>query len=193
VADIFDNWESEDDALMRQAAAGDAAAFGRIVRLHQGRISRFALRMLGGDHAEAEDATQETFLRLWRSRCKYQPQGNLIGLTLRIAANTCLDRRRSQDRELDGTSLDEISEVISTDPSPHDALRAATLADAVRDAVAKLPDPQRAVFLLSHYEHLSYREIAEALSCPIGTVASRKSLAVAALQKSIRPWIEEGD
>jgi RNA polymerase sigma-70 factor (ECF subfamily) len=73
---------------------------------------------------------------------------------------------------------------------PEARLEAAALADAVRRAVQALPAPQREVFILSHYEGLSYQEIAGVLGCPLGTVASRKHLALEALRRRLAPWME---
>ena len=149
-----DKPEDEDDARMRRAAKGDAAAFGEIVRAYQGRVGGFAARMLGGDYAAAEDVTQETFLRLWRGRCAYRAQGNLRGFLFQIAANLCRDWRRAEGGRMADT-LDDFPDLASLLPSPADALQAATLADAVRQAVHDLPHGQRAVFVLSHYEGCS--------------------------------------
>ena len=181
--------EDPDDALMRRVARGDADAFGEIVRAYQGRIGAFATRMLGGDRADAEDVTQETFLRLWHGRCRYRPSGNLSGFLLRVAANLCRDRHRAEGGRV-AENLDDLPELFASTLSPEEALQAATLADAVRQAIHDLPEGQRAVFVLSHYDGRAYREIAEILDCPIGTVASRKNLAVAALRRRLGHYRE---
>lgn len=73
---------------------------------------------------------------------------------------------------------------------PEARLQAKALSEAVRAAVLALPEAQRTVFVLSQYEGLGYREIAAVLDCPLGTVASRKHLAVETLRRRLRPWIE---
>ena len=186
--DIFENWESEDDALMRRAAGGDTCAFSRLVAAHQQRVLRFTAGMLGGNADAAEDVTQETFLRLWRTRSTYRPEGKLVTLLLRITTNLCRDTHRSR---VSTESLDTCFQLPSGDASPANQVSAGCLEEAVRDAVSQLPEGQRAVFILSHYEQLSYQEIADALGCPIGTVASRKHGAVVALRMRLRPWLEE--
>lgn len=75
----------DDDSLMRLAADGDAAAFGIIVRAHQVRLVRFAMR-LTGDSDLAQDAVQETFLRLWRVRATYQPRNRRRAFSRQVAA-----------------------------------------------------------------------------------------------------------
>ena len=177
----------DDDALMRRAADGDAQAFGLIVRAHQGRLVRFAARLLGDSEA-AQDAAQEAFLRLWRLRSRYQPRGCLQAYLLRTVRTVCLDHVRAARP---WEALDEGVDTAAPDPAALAQERG--LADAVRRAVLSLPEPQRAVFLLSHYEGLSYAEIAEALDCPLGTVASRKHQATETLRRRLAPWKDPHD
>lgn len=178
----------DDDALMKQAAAGDTQAFGCLVTAYQRRLLRFAHRMLG-DAEAAEDAVQEAFLRLWAGRLRYRPQGRLEHLLLRIVRNACLDQARSRRNEEFAEDGAETSGFLAD--SLERQVEQRTLADAIRQAVQTLPEPQRAVFILSEYEGLSYAQIADVLDCPIGTVASRKHLAVAALRRRLETWTEE--
>jgi RNA polymerase sigma-70 factor (ECF subfamily) len=172
----------DDDALMRRAANGDAQAFGKVVQAHQGRLVRFAARLLGDTDA-AQDAAQEAFLRLWRLRTRYQPRGCLQAYLLRTVRSVCLDHARAA-RPCE--PLEEGADAGAPDPAA--LAQGLGLADAVRRAVLSLPEPQRAVFLLSHYEGLSYAEIADALDCPVGTVASRKHQATETLRRKLSAW-----
>ena len=172
----------DDDALMRRAADGDAQAFGAIVAAYQARLARFAARLLGDPEA-AQDAAQEAFLRLWRRRTHFQPRGCLQAYLFRAVRSACLDHIRAARP---WEALGEGAGGDSSDPAV--LAQAHGLADAVRRAVLSLPEPQRAVFLLSHYEGLSYAEIAEALDCPLGTVASRKHQAAETLRRRLAPW-----
>lgn len=175
----------DDDALMRQAANGDAQAFGQIVQAYQSRLVRFAARLLGDSEA-AQDAAQEAFLRLWRLRHRYEPRGCLQAYLLRTVRSVCLDHARtSRPWEAWGEGADMAV------PDPAALAQGRGLADAVARAVLSLPEPQRAVFLLSHYEGLSYAEIAEALDCPVGTVASRKHQATETLRHKLSSWKDE--
>lgn len=172
----------DDDALMRRAANGDAQAFGLLVQAYQGRLVRFAGRLLGDSDA-AQDAAQEAFLRLWRLRTRYQPRGCLQAYLLRTVRSVCLDLARAT------RPWEPLEEGTSSDaPDPAALAQGHGLADAVRHAVLSLPEPQRAVFLLSHYEGLSYAEIADALDCPVGTVASRKHQATETLRRRLAAW-----
>ena len=105
---------------------------------------------------------------------------------MRLTRNVCLDYSRATPPLavlLDETE-DSGSNVART-------VEAQALGEDVRRAVQQLPEGQRAVFVLSHYEGLTYREVAEALDCPIGTVASRKRTAVEALRQQLCQWNEE--
>ncbi len=175
----------EDDMWMRQAAAGDSRAFGRIVARHQTRLVRVAARLLS-DPELAQDAAQEAFLRLWRARHRYQPSGRLAALLLKITRNVCLDRAGRTEAE----EWTEAREAAQAHDDPAAQAEGGALAEAVRRAVGSLSEPSRTVFILSHYEGLSYADIAAALDCPLGTVASRKRLAVEALRRKLAHWVE---
>ena len=170
---------------MRRVADGDTQAFGQIVRAHQARLTRFATRLLADPDA-AQDAAQEAFLRLWRLRQRYQPRGCLQAYLLRAVRTICLDYSRA------ARPWEALSEAQDDDqPTPSAQAEAASLADAVALAVASLPEAQRAVFVLSHYEGLTYGEIADVLDCPVGTVASRKHQATETLRRKLSTWRDE--
>lgn len=148
---------------------------------------RFAARLLGDSEA-AQDAAQEAFLRLWRLRSRYQPRGCLQAYLLRTVRSVCLDHVRvARPWEALGEGVDAAA------PDPATLAEAHNLADAVRLVVLSLPEAQRAVFLLSHYEGLSYAEIAGALDCPLGAVASRKHQATETLRRRLAPWRDTHD
>ena len=186
----------DDDGLMRRAAGGDTLAFGVLVRTYQARLVRFAAR-LTGDSDLAQDAVQEAFLRLWRGRATYEPRGCLQAYLFRAVRSGCLDYARTsrptdaldENAEADApgpAALDENAEADA--PGPAALAEARSLADAVRFAVQSLPEMQRAVFILSEYEQISYAEIAGVLDCPVGTVASRKHQAVETLRRKLSSW-----
>lgn len=175
----------DDDALMRRAAAGDTQAFTQVVQTYQARLVRFATRLLNDSEA-AQDAAQEAFLRLWRLRDHYQPRGCLQAYLLRTIRTICLDYARA------ARPWDALGNGTETDtPSPESIAQRRGLADAVAQAVQSLPEAQRAVFILSQYEQLSYAEIAEALGCPVGTVASRKHQATETLRRKLASWRDQ--
>ncbi|RYG47181.1 RNA polymerase sigma factor [bacterium] len=174
----------EDDALMERAKGGDTRAFDAIVRSHQHRLQRFAVRMAGGDAARGADVAVGAFLRLWEARSSYRPEGKLGALLLRTAYRLLIDDFR-QNRP--ASSLEESSSIFVGDPL---RVEQTALAQAVRDAVSELPETQRAVLVLSVYEGLSYDAISEVLAIPAGTVASRKNQALKTLRRRLDAWGE---
>jgi len=174
----------EDDVLMERAKRGDAAAFDAIVRRHQDRLQRFAIRMAGGDPARGQDVAVGAFLRLWENREAYRPQGRLGAWLLQTAYRLLVDDVR---RNRPG---DEVDEAIDPKAGPHVRFEKNAQAQAVRDAVAALPEAYRAVIVLSVYEELTQAEIAEILEIPAGTVASRKATALDTLRRRLAAWSE---
>jgi RNA polymerase sigma-70 factor (ECF subfamily) len=180
----------DEDILMQQVAEGDMQAFRRLVTAYQPRLLRFARRMLPTDRTFAEDVVQEAFVRLWHTRSRYQATGQLGCFLLRIVRNLCLDAVRDAPPAL---SLETTEDLPAPGGSLHQQAEARALVNAVRRAVQELPELQRSVFVLSHYEGLSYAEIARTLECPVGTVASRKRLAVETLRRRLGAWNEGED
>jgi RNA polymerase sigma-70 factor (ECF subfamily) len=178
---------ADNDALMRRVADGDTQAFAQIVAAYQGLLVRFATRCLG-DADAAQDAAQEAFLRLWRQRQRYEPRGCLQAYLLRTVRTVCIDCTRASHPwdSWDADSKDAT-------PGPETLAQLSGLAEAVACAVQSLPEGQRAVFILSQYEGLSYAEIAAILACPVGTVASRKHQATETLRRKLSSWRDDHD
>jgi len=174
-----------DDRLMERAAAGSTEAFDAIVRRHQHRLQRFSTRMLGGDAAKGADVAVGALIRLWESRASYQPCGKLESWLIRTANRLCLDQIEKQ-RPTVPLDLDKPSASMSAEA----LVEQDALAESVREAIAALPESHRAVLVLSVYEGMSYREVAEALDLSVGTVASRKNHAIAVLRRRLVGWID---
>jgi RNA polymerase sigma-70 factor (ECF subfamily) len=138
--------------------------------------------MLCGDGDAGADVAQEAFVRLWQQRDRYDPRGSLRSYLLRVAHNLCLDRLRGAKHE---APWDECQE--QTPAAARDAL----LAHAIREAVMTLPPTQRAVFVLTEYEGLSYQETAAALEISPGRVASAKHDAVSGLRRRLASLADE--
>lgn len=173
---------NEDDVEMERAKAGDRVAFDTLVRRHQHRLQRFAIRMAGGDAARGADVTVGVFVRLWEGRAAYRPEGKLEAWLLRAAYRMIVDAAR---RERRSAALDEC---VDSRRDAHLAFERATHAEAIRQAIADLPEGQRAVVVLSVYEELTQEAIAEALGIPPGTVASRKAHALRTLRRRLAAW-----
>jgi RNA polymerase sigma-70 factor (ECF subfamily) len=169
--------EQNPDALLaRSAARGDRPSFARLVDLHRRSVYGLAFRLLR-DPEEARDAAQETFVRAWGAISTYdaaQPFGPWI---LRIARNHTLDllRRRvpaGRQVALDAAPEDgaPATELAGDGPAADTLLEQAQARATLEAAVAALPANYREVIQLFHVEQLSYKEIAETLDVPMGTV-----------------------
>jgi len=159
--------ESEiDESTLRRLAGGDPAALADCFRVHGARVWRLA-RALLGQAADADDATQEIFLRVREKAAGFGGRGSFSGWLRRLAVNHCLNllaRRRSRQERVEALEPDSLAV-----PAPV----ALDTLDSLERALARLPDDQRAALALREIEGLSYREIAGTLAIPIGTVMSR--------------------
>ena len=162
--------EEQERTLVVRAQAGSQAAFSALVRVNMQKVHRaaFAITHNGED---AADIAQETFVRAYRNLDKFDASRPLFPWLYRIARNLCINRiRRVTNRE---TSLPDFDVVRDSRSGPEDAAIGMQTQDEVRAAVASLPGIHRRIIELSHFEECSYREIAEILEIPLGTVMSR--------------------
>lgn len=143
-----------------------------IVDQQSDRVYRLALRLTGNRH-DAEDLTQEVFVRVFRSLSSYQP-GTLEGWIHRITTNLFLDQaRRKQRIRFDALSEERAARLHSPQPAPETAYADQTFDDDIEQALATLPPEFRAAVVLCDVEGLSYDEIAQILDAKLGTVRSR--------------------
>lgn len=144
----------------------------QIVSEHSERVYRLAYR-LTGNAADAEDLTQDVFVRVFRSLSTYTP-GTFEGWLHRITTNLFLDgARRRQRIRFDALSDERAARLPSAHGTPHEALNAQMFDDDVEQALAQLPPDFRAAVVLCDVEGLSYEEIAAILDAKLGTVRSR--------------------
>jgi RNA polymerase sigma factor (sigma-70 family) len=163
--------ESYDEGADLPAIAG-VPTWEQIVDRHSDRVYRLALRLTGNRH-DAEDLTQEVFVRVFRSLDTYQP-GTFEGWIHRITTNLFLDHaRRKQRIRFDALSDDRAERLHSELPAPETAYADQTFDDDVERALATLPPEFRAAVVLCDVEGLSYDEIAQILDAKLGTVRSR--------------------
>ncbi len=158
--------------LIRQAQQGDRQAFGSLVLRHREGVINVVYRMCGDSYL-AEDAAQEAFIRAWNNLPKYQPRSPFRNWVYRIAVNVALDVLR---REKETVDVDDLP-LASPGAGPEAVMTAKERAERVQEAVLALPTASRTVLILREYEGLSYREIAESLDVPMGTVMSRLNYA----------------
>lgn len=162
--------EPSDDTLMGAVAAGDERAFNRLVARHAPRVYSVARRYLGND-ADADEATQEVFWRVWRGARTWQAGSAQLSTWLyRMTVNVCLDRRRGAARRPQTSEPEVAPEPHDPAPRQDDQVSGRQTLQAVLRTVSALPDQQRMALILSVQQDLSAREIAAALSISEGAV-----------------------
>ena len=155
-----------------------------IVEQHSDRVFRLAYRLTGNRH-DAEDLTQEVFVRVFRSLDTYTP-GTFEGWLHRITTNLFLDgARRKQRIRFDALSDERAARLQSIGPGPEHAYADQTFDDDIERALATLPPDFRAAVVLCDVEGLSYEEIATILGAKLGTVRSRIHRGRAMLRRAL--------
>jgi RNA polymerase sigma-70 factor (ECF subfamily) len=150
-------------------------------------LYRFALQLTNGDAARAEDFVQETLLRAFRTRDRFEPGTSQRAWLLAILRRFAIDQhRRERARPRERSLVQGSDRPLCDETITHDGVAGAALGEAVEHALAQLPTSWRHALLLGDVEDLSYREVATVLGCPIGTVRSRISRARAALRELLR-------
>ena len=174
---------------MARALAGETGAFELLVQRYQDFVYIIALRTVQ-DRAEAEDVAQETFLRAYQALRTFRGDAKFSSWLYRIAVNRSIAhlRRKRRDPLLsngDERSLDSLSSAPSSQESPEEGAARAELRTRLDRAIANLPPEYRIVVTLYHLEERKYREVAEILGLPIGTVKSHLHRARALLRESL--------
>lgn len=181
--------DASDEGLVRRFLAGDAGAFEGIVGRHRDAVYRFIRWQLGAARQEAEDATQDALVEMFRSLPRYSGRSRLRTWILGLARNVCLRRRRALARRLPAplwAADDETLRAIPDAGADVEALlERRETRDRVRAGIDGLSPEHRVVVLLREVEGLSYEEIASVLEVPVGTVRSRLHNARAALAISL--------
>jgi RNA polymerase sigma-70 factor (ECF subfamily) len=185
-AEAADAIRTEDTALAAACQSGDPRAYERLYALHGARMKNLARNILGSS-ADAEDAVQETFLKVQRGIASFRGQSSFVTWTFRILVNTCYDARRSRLRKKEVASDDEQQrDDAPPRPEPHAAVAHPSLRLALERALAKLTRHQRDVFLLYEVEGFRHAEISALLE--ISEAASKNTLFQA--KKNLRQMLE---
>ena len=173
---------SEDAALAVACRSGDLRAYERLYAMHGARMKNLARNVLGSP-TDAEDAVQETFLKVQRSIASFRGQSSFVTWTYRILINTCYDARRSRMRkkEVANDDSEETPRMEPRAPGAHPTLRM-----ALERALEKLTRHQRDVFLLYEVEGFRHAEIAGMLE--MTETASKNTLFQA--KKNLRQMLE---
>ena len=182
-------------ALLDTAREGDETAFARLIEPYRSQLHAHCYRMLGSVH-DAEDAMQEVSLRAWRALGRFEGRSSLRSWLYTIATHQAIDALRknqrhrlmSLDRQAAGTGEDEsgtLADVLMADQdNPQNHAQTAERNEWVRQAVAKLPEHLRSVVVMVYNRGLKYREAADQLGLPVGTIKSRLHAALLKLQEA---------
>jgi RNA polymerase sigma-70 factor (ECF subfamily) len=183
--------ESEEERmLIVKAKNGDPGAYETLVRKYQKNIYYLCHRMTGA-HQSADDLSQETFVKAFFALPKFKEEMSFFAWIRRIAVNSTLNYLKIRKRE---RPLNENNPAIHGNPSPNREIPEAKLEQkrmqqALSQALNTLPADQRAIFILRVHEGQTYKDIAQTLNIPTGTVMSRLSRARQKLRQAMAAYL----
>lgn len=166
-----------DAQLMTRVKEGDGASFGLLLEKHRSPVIHFLYRMVQ-NRAVAEELAQEVFLRVYRSRSTYEPTAKFTTWLFRIATHLALNALRDGKNQRWEAPLDEESQdmparqLSDARPTVEQAMVDQARLNEIRQAVAALPEKQRAAVLMHKYQEMEYTQIAKALNCSESAVKS---------------------
>ena len=183
--------EETDIALMALVKRGDEKAFELLVTRHQRSVYNLACRFLN-DQSEAEDVTQEAFIRVFKAAATYSPQAKFTTWLYTIVKNLCFNAiRRGRSVVIVSAEEETIPEMSSENPDPAEMIDRERLKLRIRGAVNALPENMRIAVILHKFHDLQYDEIAEILGCSENAVKLRVHRAKAILANSLSAFSDE--
>jgi RNA polymerase sigma-70 factor (ECF subfamily) len=181
------SWGEVDPAVLDACRGGDPDAWRALYDAYKDRVYSIAFHFFRGDAAAASDVTQQVFLGVIRGMPGFKGNSRFTTWLYRLAVNACLDRARRGKREAALADAATLAAIPDPRRSHEDRLAGVEVARSVQAAVASLPPKLRFVLLLRYFDDLSYTDMAAALNCSVGTVASRLSRAHRLLAKRLAP------
>ncbi len=176
------------ETLIQRCLRGDQVAWERIVRLHWRKVFNVAYKFVG-KHDEAEDLTQDIFLKIFKSLDTFDRRANFQTWLISVSRNLCIDHYRSVRKERETIDRDVDANELApaaADAGPIAALEQRDRVSLLREALAALPDTLRTAVVMRDIQELSYQEIAERLRLPEGTVKSRINRGRTELARQVR-------
>lgn len=188
-----------DQQLVERVQRGDKLAFDLLVSKYQRRLGRLISRFVR-DPAEAEDVTQDAFIKAYRALPGFRGESAFYTWLYRIGINTAKNHLLANKRRAPTSTPFDAEEAESYDDigllhevsTPENELMSKQVVDVVQASLQKLPEDLRSALTLREIEGLSYEEIAVVMNCPVGTVRSRIFRAREAVAESLRPLLETG-
>ena len=179
--------------LVSHAAAGDLQAFETLVQRHQRLVYRVAFRLLGNQQ-DAEDTTQDVWVQVWGSLGSLRGTSTFTTWLYRVTVNKAVSLTRRRYRAVerpasgDGSPADPLERNTPPAASSEDTAVQGERSRAVSDAIARLPEELRVVFVLRHFEELSYNQLADVLDLPVATVRGRLARSRQQLVTVLKEW-----
>ncbi|MCH2112310.1 MAG: RNA polymerase sigma factor [Planctomycetes bacterium] len=183
----------QESNLIQEAFAGNREAFGQLTGLHLPRALALATGIVG-NRLDAEEMVQEATLKAWKARDSFVQSRSFFPWFYRILRNHCIQflrrekLRKTQSLEVqvdDATSIPVLADRSA--PLPEELVQSSECGELIGTALSRLTPQDREVLVLKHFDGLTYRQIAEALTIPLGTVMSRLSSA----RKRLRALLPE--
>lgn len=186
-----------DQQLVARVQAGDKRAFDLLVLKYQHKIAGLVSRFIK-DTDEVQDVTQEAFIKAYKALGNFRGDSQFYTWLYRIAINTAKNYLVARNRRPPGTDIDvsdavhfEGQTALKDNASPERNLMTEQLQDVVNSSIRQLPEDLRSALTLREFDGLSYEEIADVMNCPVGTVRSRIFRAREAIDKEIKPMLEQ--
>ena len=173
--------------ILEACRRGDREAFRALYEAHKDRVYSIAFHFFHADADAAAEVTQQVFLKLMRDVTRFRGDAAFSTWLYRLVVNACVDRSRSRRRDAAGQNPAVLDTLPATGGSHEDVFARHQVAASVQQAIALLPAKLRVAILLRYFEDLSYAEMAAALNCSIGTVASRLNRGHRLLARTLRP------
>ena len=183
--------QADDSELVNRVVMGETQLFRLLIERHQQHIFNLCYRMLQR-FEDADDATQDTFLKAYRSLKQFRGDARLKTWLCRIARNECLNRLRNERM----IPLDERLVVeggfrfVNSTPSPLELIEQQEIQSTVHAAINELPPAYRLVIMLFHLDGLSYEEISQVMEIPMGTVKTHIFRARRLLKSKLQAFVE---
>jgi RNA polymerase sigma-70 factor (ECF subfamily) len=188
--------EQLDLDLVKRVQAGDNSAFDLLVRKYQHRIGAVVYRFVP-DHAESQDVTQDAFIRAYRALGNFRGDAQFYTWLYRIAVNTAKNhlvamKRRPPSADIAPEDAEHFAGAgrLHDHDTPENQLLRQEVEQSVTDTVAGLPEELRQAITLREVDGLSYEDIAKRMQCPVGTVRSRIFRAREAIDRQLRPLMD---
>ena len=180
-----DNFDGDDNYLIKQAAEGNESAFQKLIITYQQAVFSTIYRYIG-DYDNVEDLAQEIFVKVWRNAGKFKGKSKFSTWLYRIVVNHCLNY--NSKHKVDPISLDELTKQGHTPESLSVQVdwEKKQKIEQVQKAIKELPDRQRIALVLAHYEQKSHKEIAQIMQISLSSVHSLIFRARCTLKKRLK-------